>query len=402
MAEAIISAVVGDVISRVISLLVGNFSGDSSTKAKLRMICRMLIKIHSVVEEAKGRQITNHGTLEWLSELIDGTYQGRYLLDTIGCGEPELGGGENGDEAAPKPFSLSMFNPAKRVRVAAFTVKSILSRLGDNGVDENEIDRVVESLHSICCDLKEFIMLLQGCQPIHRPLATNIFIEGQMFGRHVEKEMIINFLLHEDDLSTGKLGVLPILGDIGVGKTTLVQHACDDPRVRSHFTTILLFNFSHTYNMEMHEPSAVLRPKHVIGDVGNSDDPLRELKQNFFNKRFLIVFEDVDVHKKNMLEELLQSLNCGKQGSKIIVTTNNKHVVTIGTVQSIKLKFLPCPEYWFFFKAHAFPGTDVQENPSLVAAGKSIAAKLNGSFFGTKIIGGMLRENPNPKFWSMV
>uniref|UniRef100_A0A0E0RGS1 NB-ARC domain-containing protein n=1 Tax=Oryza rufipogon TaxID=4529 RepID=A0A0E0RGS1_ORYRU len=398
MAEAIFSAIVGDVIGRVISLVVSNFNGDHSTEVKLQRICRMLIKIHSVVEEAKGRQITNHGTLEWLSELIDGAYQGRYLLDTIGCGEPDLDD-KNRDEVDPKPFSLSKFNPAKRVRVAAFTVRNILSR-HDIGVDE--IDRVVESLQSMCGDLKEFMMLLQACQPIQRPLATNIFIEGQMFGRHVEKEMIINFLLHEDDLPRGKLGVLPILGDIGVGKTTLVQHACDDARVRSHFTTILLFNFSHTYKMEMCEPKPVLRPKHVIGDVGNSDDPLHELEQSFFNKRFLIVFEDVDIHKKNMLEELLKSLSCGKQGSKIIVTTSNKHVTTIGTVQPIKLKFLPCPEYWFFFKAHAFAGTDVQENPRLVAAGKSIAAKLNGSFFGAKIIGAILKENPDPKFWCTV
>uniref|UniRef100_A0A0E0BS32 NB-ARC domain-containing protein n=1 Tax=Oryza glumipatula TaxID=40148 RepID=A0A0E0BS32_9ORYZ len=398
MAEAIFSAIVGDVIGRVISLVVSNFNGDHSTEVKLQRICRMLIKIHSVVEEAKGRQITNHGTLEWLSELIDGAYQGRYLLDTIGCGEPDLDD-KNRDEVDPKPFSLSKFNPAKRVRVAAFTVRNILSR-HDIGVDE--IDRVVESLQSMCGDLKEFMMLLQACQPIHRPLATNIFIEGQMFGRHVEKEMIINFLLHEDDLPRGKLGVLPILGDIGVGKTTLVQHACDDARVRSHFTTILLFNFSHTYKMEMCEPKPVLRPKHVIGDIGNSDDPLHELEQSFFNKRFLIVFEDVDIHKKNMLEELLKSLNCGKQGSKIIVTTSNKHVTTIGTVQPIKLKFLPCPEYWFFFKARAFAGTDVQENPRLVAAGKSIAAKLNGSFFGAKIIGAILKENPDPKFWCTV
>uniref|UniRef100_A0A0D9XYZ4 NB-ARC domain-containing protein n=1 Tax=Leersia perrieri TaxID=77586 RepID=A0A0D9XYZ4_9ORYZ len=354
MAEAIFSAVIGDVTSRAISLLVGNLKVDQNTEGKLQRICNMLIKINSVVEEAKGKQITNHGTLEWLSELIDGTYQGRYLLDTIGCGEPELED-QNGDE----------------------------------------IDKAVESLQSICGDLKEFIMLLQGCQPIHGPLATNIFIEGQMFGRHVEKEMIINFLLHEDHLSTRKLGVLPILGDIVVGKTTLVQHTCDDPRVRCQFTTILLFTFSHTYKMDVQEPTSVLRPKHIIGDAGNSDHPLNDLKKNFFNKRFLIVFEDVDMHKMHMLEELLLNLDCGKQGSKIIVTTNNKHVARIGTVQPIKLKFLLRPEYWFFFKAYAFPGTDVQENPRLVAAGKSIAVKLNGSFFELAKLNNLFLPSPD-------
>lgn len=398
MAEAIFSAVVGDVVSRVISLVACRFNDQPSTEAKLRKICHLLIKIHSVVEEAKGRQITNHGTLEWLSELIDGTYQGRYLLDTIRCGELELEH-EHGDKVVAQPFSFSLFNPAKRVRVAASTVKTLLSR---QDIGAGEIDKVLESLQSLSGDLTEFIMLLQSCQQIHWPLATNIFVDGQMFGRHVEKERIINFLLHDNGRSTGKLAVLPIVGDIGVGKTTLVQHAYDDARVRDRFPIIMLFNFSCTYAMPKSEATVVLRSKHVIGDAENLTEPLHVLKGNFRKKRFLMVFEDVDMRKKQMLEELLPSLRCGKQGSKIIVTTNNRHVVSIGTVEPIKLKVLPHPEYWFFFKEHAFAGTDVEEDLRLVAAGKAIARKLNGSFFGAKIVGGMLKVHPNPRFWCKV
>jgi len=60
---------------------------------------------------------------------------------------------------------------------------------------------------------------------------------------------------------------------------------------------------------------------------------------------------------------------------------------------------LPCPEYWFFFKAHAFAGRDVEDSPRLMAAGKEIARKLNGSFFGAKMVGGLLRDHPDPKLW---
>jgi hypothetical protein len=93
-------------------------------------------------------------------------------------------------------------------------MKRALSRC-DLGADE--IDRVLESLQGISAHLGEFIMLLQGYQQIRRPLPTNIFVDGQMFGRHVEKERIINFLLHEDNghSSSGELAVLPIVGAIG-------------------------------------------------------------------------------------------------------------------------------------------------------------------------------------------
>jgi hypothetical protein len=399
MAEVILSAVVGDLAGRLISLLVGQFEGqDQCTEAKLRRISYMLIKVHSAIEEARGRQITNYGTLEWLSELNDGLHQGRYLLDMVGCREQEE---TEEDEHARKvvaaqPFSFSSFNPAKRARVAACSVKSLLS-CHDVGAHE-KIDRVVHILETVSGDLKEFLMLLQSCQPIRRPLATNIFIEGQMFGRHVEKEMIITFLLHD---GSEKLGVLPIVGGMGVGKTTLAQHVCDDERVRSHFPVIMYSSSSHTLAMATGEPAFVLESKHALGAAHNFIDVVKE---NYLTKRLLMVFEDVDMRKKQMLEEeLLPIIRWhGKHGSKIIIITRNGSVASMGTMQPIKLKVLPHPEYWFFFKAHAFAGRDVEEDLRMVAAGKAIARKLNGSFFGAKIVGAVLKARPDPRFWRMV
>uniref|UniRef100_A0A453QP70 NB-ARC domain-containing protein n=1 Tax=Aegilops tauschii subsp. strangulata TaxID=200361 RepID=A0A453QP70_AEGTS len=400
MAELIISAVVGDMVGRVISLLAGQFKGQGCTDAKLRRICHMLVKVHSAVEEAKGRHITNCGTLEWLSELNDGVYQGRYLLDTVRCREQELED-DHADKVGTQPFSLSLFNPAKRVRVAACAVKSLLSRNDVGGPEE--IDRVVEILETISGDLKEFMMLLQNCQPIHRPLATNIFIEGQMFGRHVEKQRIINFLLHDGGPSTGgKLGVLPIVGGMGVGKTTLAQHVCDDERVRNHFPIILYSNFSYTRAMARGEAVFVLGSKNAVRDAKKFIKILHVLKEKYLSKRFLMVFEDVDMGKKQMLEELLPFFRHGKRGSRIMITTNNRGVASLGTVQPINLKVMPHQEYWFFFKAHAFAGRDVEEDPRMLAAGNAIARKLNGSFFGAKIVGRVLKAHPNLRFWCKV
>ncbi|TVU50430.1 hypothetical protein EJB05_01801, partial [Eragrostis curvula] len=390
MTEAIVSAVVGEAISRVISLVTGSFSHQQSTEAKLQRICRLLIRVHSVVEEAKSRQIENPGVLQWLADLIAGEYEGRYLLDTIRCSEhdqlvdDEEDNEEQGLNKVSFPQSasstLSLFNPAKRVRIAASAVKSVLLRRAALGAC-SEIDRVLDTLQGASGDLAEFIMLIQGYHPVRRPLATNIFIEGQMFGRHVEKEMIVNFLLHDNGASSTEhqLGVLPVVGVIGSGRRPCYVIATRD------------------------DATVVLRSKHVIGDAGTSlKDPFQLIKRDFHNKRFLMVFEDVEMRKKRMLEELLPSLRYGTKGSKVIFTTNNRRVASIGTVEPIVLKVLPHPEYWFFFKAHAFAGTDVEENPQLVAVGKAIARKLNGSFFGAKIVGGLLKDHPDPKFWCKV
>jgi len=404
MADAIVSAVIGDAVSRVISLLTGRFGvgHQQSTEDKLRRICRTLVRIHAAVEEARGRQITNGGALRWLSELIDGEYQARYLIDTVGLGR--------GDEQVPpsprdsSTTSTSPFNPAKRVRVA---VKRALSRRDPGGADGDDIDGALESLQEVSAHLGEFILLLQGCRPIRRPLPTSILVDGQMFGRHVEKERVINFLLHGGG-GAGELGVLPVVGAIGAGKTTLVQHACDDDRVRAHFPAILFFNFSCTYAIAASGgAAAALRSKHVIGGdapLSLMSDPLRWIKGNFQSRRFLAVFEDVDMRGKQRLEELLLKLGRAgaEQGSRVIFTTSNRRVSTLGTVEPVVLKVLPAPEYWFFFKAHAFAGRDLEECPRLVAAGMAIARKLSGSFFGAKIVGGLLRDHPDPRFWGRV
>jgi len=159
-----------------------------------------------------------------------------------------------------------------------------------------------------------------------------------------------------------------------------------------------------TYAIAANGGTVVLQSKHVIGGADmNWNDPVQLDNGSFGNKRFLMVFEDMDMHKKKMLEGLLPVLRreC-KEGSKVIITTKNPRVATIGTVEPIILKALPFPEYWFFFKAHAFAGRDVEENPRLVALGKAIARKLNGSFFGAKIVGGVLRDYPNPMVWCKV
>ncbi|TKW28215.1 hypothetical protein SEVIR_3G321800v4 [Setaria viridis] len=150
-----------------------------------------------------------------------------------------------------------------------------------------------------------------------------------MFGRHVEKERIINFLLLDEGGSVGNLSVLPVVGDIGVGKTTLVQHACDDARVRNHFPVIIL---CCKYAIALNGGTVVLQSKHVIRVAGtNLNDLLQLFNGSFENKKFLVVFENMDMHKKKILEGLLPVLRRGKTGSKVIITTKNPKVATIGT-----------------------------------------------------------------------
>uniref|UniRef100_A0A0A9DID9 Uncharacterized protein n=1 Tax=Arundo donax TaxID=35708 RepID=A0A0A9DID9_ARUDO len=86
---------------------------------------------------------------------------------------------------------------------------------------------MLESVETTMSGMSEFVIFLKNYPPMFRqPYNTYLFIEKCMFGRQMEMEWVINFLLREEHPGDGHFGVLPIVGPRKVGKTTLVEHVC--------------------------------------------------------------------------------------------------------------------------------------------------------------------------------
>jgi hypothetical protein len=347
MAGAVISGVIGDVVARAISLLAGQLQDRRGVQDKLRQLRHLVIRLESAVEAAEERRITSRALLAWLSELVDAVYQGRYFLDAS-QGEDALEITDDGRGLLRSLFLPSSFNPSKRLRVAA---RRLMARGGGGGALAN--------LQRASGGLAEFIMLLQGCPPApYRPLTTNIDAECQMFGRHVERRRVLDFLLHDDD----ELGVFPIIGRAGMGKTTLVQHVCDEPAVRRRFSLITLLDFHcMSLNAAGSETARLLRSLFTGAGAASTGlagggDTLRLLERELRGGRFLAVFDNVDRRRKLVIDAIMPALRRGRRGSRVIVTGNDTHVADLATAEPVVLRPLPPAEYWFFFKAHAFGG----------------------------------------------
>ncbi|XP_022682301.1 uncharacterized protein LOC101764611 isoform X1 [Setaria italica] len=81
--DTVISAVISDFISRFISFIVENYQAHHQVAThKISRLQRLLLRASIVVEEADGRQITNHGMLLQLKQLRESLYRGYYMLDT--------------------------------------------------------------------------------------------------------------------------------------------------------------------------------------------------------------------------------------------------------------------------------------------------------------------------------
>uniref|UniRef100_A0A0D9VDE8 NB-ARC domain-containing protein n=1 Tax=Leersia perrieri TaxID=77586 RepID=A0A0D9VDE8_9ORYZ len=406
--EAIVSGVVADMVGRLMSLVAGQLRDRRGVvDEKLRRVRRLLVRIESAVEAAEARRITGRALLAWLSDLVDGAHHGRCFLDafTLGDRDADADGGEAAAVANP-------LNPAKRLRVAA---RRLVFR-GRDGA-KAELDGVLADLESVSGDLTGFITMLQSCPPaLHRPLATNIYADSQMFGRHVERRRVFDFLLHDGD-GSGEIDVLSIVGRMGLGKTTLVQHACNDPEVRSRFSLIIEIDFHCLSLMSAGGDTALLlRSIFISGDRDNVET-VTLLERKLRGVTFLAVFDNVDARRHRVIDAIMLSLRRaaaavgtprgGRRRSKVIVTSRNAdHVTGLATASNTITLRPPTPaEYWFFFKAHAFDaGGEADADARLVAAGQAIARRLRlaASFFGGKMLAAVLRSRQSPQFWRAV
>ncbi|TVU02987.1 hypothetical protein EJB05_51489, partial [Eragrostis curvula] len=340
---------------------------------KLQRLQRVLIRINASVEEAEGRCITNQAMLRQLDMLRQGMYQGHYMLDSF-----RYRGHRDGDEmsghrlaALPRFGSTKLFFP-----------------LPVSG-NVNKLEKMLDSLETLMCDMREFVVFLEGYPRICRqPYSTYLILDKVMFGRQMELETVLNFLLRPEAAGDGNPGVLPVVGIKGVGKSTLVEHVCLDERVCRHFSPIVFFTGRDfgAGNVAALRESGVIKHQDVTAAS---------------HGRSLVVIElDGDMEEETWRRLYSSAASAMNDGSKIIVTSRSEKIASFGTAQALWLKHLPEEAYWYFFKTLAFGSTNPDDQPKLASLCMEIAATEKCSFLGANILGGVMRANQNAQFWS--
>lgn len=358
--ETAISATTAELISRFISFLIKKYKNQACLEDKLQRLQHLLLRVHTVVEEADGRYVTNSRMLIQLGIFVQGMYRGYYVLDTVKY-KPLV---ESIQEEVGSSSSISFSNPMKRIRTIAGTDKNI--------VDNDELHSVLENLETIAANMSEFIILLGGCERMfRRPYDTYLYIDNFMFGRYVEKQQMINMLLQNSSHLSAAM-VLPIIGGCRVGKKTLVAHVCNDDKVRSHFSSIL--------NIE--------------------GDSISRLDHKKFNhERVLVVVEFCsDVDDEDWLK-FYSSVKLMGEGSKVIIISRLEKVLRFGTVKPIRLNSMSLEEYSYLFKMLAFGSANPEDYPQLAIIANELARVLGGSFITANVAADKMRKKLNAQFW---
>ncbi|KAK4261270.1 hypothetical protein QN277_004293 [Acacia crassicarpa] len=226
---------------------------------------------------------------------------------------------------------------------------------------------------------------------------SSIITQPQFYGREVDKEKIVGFLVG-DASNLEDVSVYPIIGIGGLGKTTLAQQVFNDRRVVDHFTLRIWECVSEDFNMKRLSKAIIESAGHSCGDLDL--EPLqRRLQEVVGRKRYLLVLDDVWNDNQEKWEKLKYTLACGLRGSSILVTTRLTKVACItGTRPPHQLSLLSENDCWELFRQRAF-GLEMEERVELVAIGKEVVKKCKGVPLAAKTLGSLLRFQSDEKDW---
>ncbi|KAL6642517.1 hypothetical protein ACP70R_020698 [Stipagrostis hirtigluma subsp. patula] len=356
--EVVLSAAASDLISRIISFLLKRYIENTAIDEKLQRLQQLLLRIHAVVEEADGRYITNPRMLVQLKVLVAHMYKGYHMLDMLRY-KSDL------ESTTHEDSTMSSIHLKRSRTFNLGTIKSF--------AESNDLQSILESMENAIANMTEFVVLLGGCErQCRRPYDTYLYIDKFLFGRHVEKQQIINTLLQNHG-HHGTPVVLPIIGGIRVGKKALVSHVCENDRIRSYFSSILFVD---------------------------GDSICRMDQEMFSNERILIVVEFITDVDDDDWVKFYSTVRCmAAEGSKVIIISRIQNLARFGTVKAVFLNGLSHEEYRYLFKVLAFGSTDEKDNPHLASVANELAIVLRGSLITANVVADLLRRNHDFQFW---
>jgi len=163
--------------------------------------------VQAIVDEAMGRRITNQAMIQQLDMLRDAIHRGYYMIEAYRC--------QFHNKVKDKDHIVShSSHSSKPISVQNFCFSS-----GTSTQILEEMNGVLDSLSSMVLDASELILFLESYPRMYRePYSMHILLRNCMFGRQMETELIINFLLHSESgvvLKNWRSYRLSVLAELG-------------------------------------------------------------------------------------------------------------------------------------------------------------------------------------------
>ncbi|KAG2632863.1 hypothetical protein PVAP13_2NG121100 [Panicum virgatum] len=284
------------------------------------------------------------------------------------------------DQIVSHSFSLSKVNYQKGI--CSSNRKTLILE---------QLQEALDNLNCMILDMKELVVFMSSYPHLYRqPYSMHLLLGNCMFGRQMEAELVLNFLLHTQPHGAEELEVLPVVGPGRVGKTTLVTHVCNDERVRGHFSEIMFLS-DHDLKDEN------------LSYIG--ERCVKKYQTSMLNKhgRMLVIVEVAgDINIDEWKRFYAASKWCMRNGSKFIITSRSDKITKLGTVRAVTMKYLSDEAYWYFFKTLTFGSTDPMMHQRMAYLAMEIARMMNQCLLGATGTICVLMNNFDIRYWCKV
>ncbi|KAI3445081.1 hypothetical protein Pfo_001746 [Paulownia fortunei] len=329
----------------------------------------------AMLDDAEKKQYDNPAIETWLDMLKNAVYEAEDILDELAT-------------------------EALRYKLETNSARSFCE-----GVN-SRIANLIEKLEYIAKH-KDFLGLRSGDKGgngmMQRYPTTPLVIESQVYGRTFEKEEIIKLLVGDDETKRCTPSILPILGMGGIGKTTVAQIIYNDKRVDEVFDVKAWAYVSDDFSLIRITKALLESATAKPCDTMNLELLQSGLKEILYQKRFLVVLDDVWNEQFDNWNDLSIPFMVGNPGSKIIITTRNKEVISVmDALPPYHMKEMSDEACWSLFVHHAFGVGDSEMYSSLRETGRKIMKKCKGLPLAVKTVGSVLVSKLDNDHWNEV
>ncbi|GMP43412.1 hypothetical protein CsSME_00012780 [Camellia sinensis var. sinensis] len=392
VAEIFLSAFVKLLFEKMSSFASSKLPSFEGIDTQLTNWTNMLSQIEALLFDAEEKQMKDRAVNLWLDDLQDLAYD---LDDLV-------------DEFAAEALQHKL--KAKPPQASSSKVWNLITHFKPRDVMFNfkmksKIEEINTRLHNSFqqCLKLNLVKIVGPPTPTktwQRPDSTSIIDDPRVYGREQDQSRIIELLVKGDVSNHSNVGIIPIVGMGGIGKTTLAQMVYNDETVKKHFDLQAWVCVSDEFNI-MRITKLILESVTTQTCNFNGLDQVQvQLQKALAGRKFLIVLDDVWNKKYSDWNVLRKPFCDGAQGSKVVVTTRNRDVArTMGGVELHDIEVLSDEDCWLLFAQHAFEQRSIDANPNLVSIGKEIVEKCKGLPLTAKTLGGLLRCKERDEEW---
>ncbi|XBI34108.1 hypothetical protein VPH35_119950 [Triticum aestivum] len=391
MAESLLLALLRGVAGKATDTLVETMTRMCGLKDDRQTLERLLLAVECKLANAEERSETNGYVKSWMKELKSVAYEADDVLDDFQY-EALRRQSKIGKSTTQKVLSYV-------TRRSPLLFRFEMSRKLKNVL--KKINKLVKEMNTF--GLESSVPREERQHP-WRQTHSKLEETTQIFGRDDDKEVVVKFLLDQQDQR--RVHVLPIIGMGGLGKTTLAKMVYNDQGVQQHFQLKMWHCVSDNFDV-----MALLKSIIELAVSGRCDMPntiellQKKLEQVIDQRRFILVLDDVWNEDERKWEDVLKPLLCsvGGPGSVIVVTTRSQKVASImQTLGPHKLACLSEQDSWELFAQKAYRNSVEQDQSELVSIGRRIVNKCWGLPLALKTMGGLLSSYQQVQEWKAI